>query len=115
MGLAMNSYRGIVASASQLMSLQSLQLESYLIYFPKMISTPFLPEMIAPAEFITRRQSPTAGEKAGAGREGNEQERIRERLRGPFLQREAVSRAGGRRTHSDPPAESHLSPRGGEP
>lgn len=40
MGLAMNSYQGIVASTSQLISFKELQLKSYWIYIPKMISIP---------------------------------------------------------------------------
>lgn len=63
----MSPYRGTVASASQLISLKSLPRKSYWIYFPKMISIPFLPEARAPAEFIPGRQSPRAEERAGAG------------------------------------------------
>lgn len=70
----MNSYQGIVASTSQLISFKELQLKSYWIYIPKMISIPFLPETVGPAEFITGRQSLTAG----AGREGEEPEGTRE-------------------------------------
>lgn len=73
MGLA---YLCIVASTSQLISFKDLSTEkSYLIYIPKMISSPFLPEMIVPAETIT--QSPHPQEETGSRREEESQVEVK--------------------------------------